>query len=108
MSFLFKNLVIMRSKTFSKIFAKTKSREIERRSSRDFGLDIFEIGITQASLKETGKIFCLKHLLNSLVNRGAKMHFESFANLGGISSDPGAESDLTLSMQEMTSSSHIS
>ena len=45
MSFLFKNLVILRSKIFSKIFAKTGSREIGRRSSKDFELDIFEIGI---------------------------------------------------------------
>ena len=36
------------------------------------------------------------------------MHFESFTNFGGISSDPGTESHLTLSWQEMTSSSHIS
>ena len=36
------------------------------------------------------------------------MHFKSFINFGGISSDPGAVLDLTLSMQEMTSSSHIS
>ena len=35
------------------------------------------------------------------------MHFESFTNFQGISSDPDAASDLTLSMQEMTSSSHI-
>ena len=36
------------------------------------------------------------------------MHFKSYINFEGISSDPGAASDLTLSMQEMTSSSHIS
>ena len=46
MSFLFKNLVTLRSKIFSKIFAKTESREIERRSSKDFGLHTFGIGIT--------------------------------------------------------------
>ena len=43
------------------------------------------------------------HLLNSLVNRGAKVHFESFTTFGGISSDPRAALYLTLSMQEMTS-----
>ena len=36
------------------------------------------------------------------------MHFESFTNFEGISSNFGAASDLTLSMQEMTSSSNIS
>ena len=108
MLFLFKNLVILRSKIFSKVFAKTGSTEIGRRSSRDFGLDTFGIGITYASLKGSGKTSCLIHLLNSLVNRGTKMHFESFKNFEGISSDPGAASDLTLSMQKMTSSSHIS
>ena len=36
------------------------------------------------------------------------MHFESFINFGGVLCDSGAMSDLTLSMQEMTSSSHIS
>ena len=46
MSFLFKNLVILRFKIFSKIFAKTGSREIGHRLSRDFGLDTFGIGIT--------------------------------------------------------------
>ena len=107
MSFLFKNLNILRSKIFSNIFVATGSREIERRSSKDFEWDIFGIGVTQVSLKRSGKISRLIHLLNSLV-RGAKMHFESFTNFGGISSDPGAASDLTLSMQKMTSSSHIS
>ena len=35
------------------------------------------------------------------------MHFESSINFERIASDPGAASDLTLSVQEMTSSSHI-
>ena len=36
------------------------------------------------------------------------MHFDSFTNFGGISSDPCAEPDLILSIQELTSSSQIS
>ena len=36
------------------------------------------------------------------------MHFDSFTNFGGVSSDPWAEPDLILSIQELTSSSQIS
>ena len=101
---LFKNLVILLSRIFSNIFAKTGRRDIGRSLLSDLGVETLGVGITYAILKISGKVSCRMHLLNSFVNVGNRTHFDNFTNLGGISSIPLNDAIFILSMSEFTSS----
>ena len=96
---LFINLVILLTRIFSNIFAKTGRREIGSSLLSDLG-----VGITYAILKISGKVSCRMHLLNSFVNAGNRTHFDNFTNLGGISSISLNDAIFILSMSEFTSS----
>ena len=110
MSFLFQNLVIpaLRFLNFSKIFAKTGSRKTGRKIIKRFWIGYLGKWDYISKFEGIRENFSFNTFVNSLVNSRAKMHFESFTNFRHISFISGVASELTLSIQEMTSSSHIS
>ena len=98
----------MISLIFSKIFEKTESREIGRKSSSDWEDETFGIGTTYAILNDSGNISSYMQLLNNFASIGVKIQLDIFTNLAGISSISCAELILMLLIPALTSSSVVS
>jgi len=90
------------------LFFNISKSEIGLKSFIDFGVVVLGISVTAGILKFLGKTFLVMHLLNNCSRKGANNYFNILINLVVTSSSPGAERNLRLLIQILTSSTVIS